>query len=200
MQGLMILAGFFCGTLVVSAIVGVLVYNRLVLLRHRYQNGFAQVDVQLQRRYDLIPNLVETAKGYLTHERETLTAVMHARNQAAAAQKQAAQQPGQPQAMDLLQRAEQALSSGLGRFYAVMENYPDLKANATMARVMEELSSTENRVAFARQAYNDFVMRYNADRERIPHVLFAYLFGFKPAHLLQLETPEARQAPKVSFS
>ena len=195
----MIFIGFILAIAVVAAFIGMMVYNRLVLLRHRYQNGYAQVDVQLQRRYDLIPNLVETAKGYLTHERETLTEVMEARNQAAAAQKQAAQQPGQPQVMDVLQRAEQALTSGLGRLYAVMENYPNLKADATMARVMEELTSTENRVAFARQAYNDFVMRYNAVRERIPHVLFAYLFGFGPARLLQLETPEARQAPKVSF-
>ena len=195
----MIFFGFILATAVLAALVGVAVYNRLVLLRHRYQNGYAQVDVQLQRRYDLIPNLVETAKGYLTHERETLTEVMQARNQAAAAQKKAAQQPGQPQVMDVLQRAEQALSSGLGRLYAVMENYPNLKADATMARVMEELTSTENRVAFARQAYNDFVMRYNAVRERIPHVFFAYLFGFGPARLLQLETSEARQAPKVSF-
>ncbi len=195
----MLFMGFILATAVVAAFVGVMVYNRLVMLRHRYQNGYAQVDVQLQRRYDLIPNLVETAKGYLTHERETLTEVMEARNQAAAAQKQAAQQPGQPQVMDVLQRAEQALTSGLGRLYAVMENYPNLKADATMARVMEELTSTENRVAFARQAYNDFVMGYNAVRERIPHVLFAYLFGFGPAHLLQLETPEARQAPRVSF-
>ena len=199
MQALFVFFGFILATAVVAAFVGVVVYNRLVLLRHRYQNGYAQVDVQLQRRYDLIPNLVETAKGYLTHERETLTEVMQARNQAAAAQKQAAQQPGQPQVMEVLQRAEQALSSGLGRLYAVMENYPNLKADATMARVMEELTSTENRVAFARQAYNDFVMGYNAVRERIPHVLYAYLFGFGPAHLLQLETPEARQAPKVSF-
>jgi LemA protein len=174
-------------------------YNKLVKLRERYKNSFSQIDVQLQRRYDLIPNLVETARGYLTHERETLEAVMTARKQAMAAERQAHQRPGDPAMMDLLQRAEEMLSTSLGRLYAVVENYPDLKADATMARVMEELTSTENRVAFARQAFNDDVMQYNTARQAVPAVVVAQLFGFGPAQPFHIDQADAREPVRVSF-
>lgn len=174
-------------------------YNKLVTLRERYKNSFSQIDVQLQRRYDLIPNLVETAKGYLTHERETLEAVMTARSQAMSAEQKATQQPGDPPTMDLLQQAEGMLSDSLGRLYAVVENYPDLKADATMARVMEELTSTENRVAFARQAFNDHVMQYNTARQSVPTILVAQLLGFGPAQPFRVEHAEAREPVRVSF-
>ena len=175
-------------------------YNRLVALRNRYQNAYAQIDVQLKRRYDLIPNLVETAKGYIRHERGTLEAVITARNAAAAANVKAAQSPGDAAAMKELSGAESALTGTLGRLFAVAEAYPDLKANTTMMSLMEELTSTENKVAFARQAYNDAVMTYNTQRETFPTNTIAAPFNFGPAELFVLEKPEEKEAPKVSFS
>jgi LemA protein len=175
-------------------------YNRLVSLRNRFKNAFAQIDVQLKRRYDLIPNLVETAKGYLAHERGTLEAVITARNAAAGASVRAAQTPGDPSAMRALGSAETALTGTLGRLFALAEAYPDLKANQTMASLMEELTSTENKVAFARQAYNDSVMTYNTQRESFPSNLLAGMFNFTPAELFQVEQPGEKEAPKVTFS
>ena len=183
-------------TLIGLAVIAVVViyiiaiYNQLVSYRNQFKNGFAQIDVQLQRRHDLIPNLVESAKAYMSHERGTLTEVMEARNGAVNAQKDAATDPGM---------AEGMLDNALAKFYAVAENYPDLKANETVQQLMEELSSTENRVAFARQAYNDSVMSYNIHREKFPNNIVAGLFSFKPTAQLELESPEARTAPKVSF-
>ncbi|RUO34213.1 LemA family protein [Aliidiomarina sanyensis] len=177
------------------------VYNQLVALKNRYQNAFAQIDVQLKRRYDLIPNLVETAKAYLKHERETLEAVVEARNQAAAALKNASAAPGDAQAMGQLAGAEGALSNALGRLNVVMEAYPDLKANQNMMQLSEELTSTENRVAFSRQSFNDSVMAYNTYRQSFPPVFFASMFGHPTdATLLQFEDREAIQkAPEVKF-
>ncbi len=174
-------------------------YNKLVRLRGRWQNAFAQIDVQLQRRHDLIPNLVETAKGYMAHERETLEAVIQARNQAMAALKAAEAAPGDPNAMNQLARGEGALDGALGRLFAVMESYPDLKANQNMMQLSEELTTTENKVAFSRQAYNDAVTTYNIYIATFPPVLFAGMLGFKGAQLLEVESEEARKAPKVSF-
>jgi len=174
-------------------------YNTLVSLRNRFKNAYSQIDVQLKRRYDLIPNLVETIKGYMQHERNTLEAVIAARNVAASANTNAARQPGSPAAMKELASAEGALTGMLGRLFAVAEAYPDLKANQNMARLMEELSSTENKVAFARQAYNDSVMTYNTTREKFPSTLIAGTFHFEPAELFEIEKPEQKEAPKVSF-
>jgi LemA protein len=174
-------------------------YNRLVTLRNRYKNAFSQIDVQLKRRYDLIPNLVETAKGYIKHERETLEAVVNARNRAVSAEQAASARPGDPEAMRQLQGAEAGLTGALGRLIAVAEAYPDLKANQTMQALMEELTSTENRVAFARQSYNDGVTAYNTARETMPTALLAGAFGFQEAHLWEIEAPQEREAVKVSF-
>jgi len=174
-------------------------YNRLVGLRNRFKNAFAQIDVQLKRRYDLIPNLVDTAKGYIKHERGTLEAVVNARNIAAAASARAAQVPGDAAAMKELSGAESALTGVLGRLFALAEAYPDLKANTTMMSLMEELTSTENKVAFARQSYNDAVMVYNTARETFPSNLVAGMFNFAAAELFVVEKPEERQAPKVQF-
>jgi LemA protein len=174
-------------------------YNRLVALRNRFQNAYAQIDVQLKRRYDLIPNLVETAKGYIKHERGTLEAVIAARNAASAANLAAAKSPGDAAAMKQLSGAETALTSTLGRLFAVAEAYPDLKANTTMMTLMEELTSTENKVAFARQAYNDSVMAYNTQRETFPTNMIAAPFNFGPAELFVIEKPEQKEAPQVSF-
>ena len=174
-------------------------YNRLVALRNRFKNAYAQIDVQLKRRYDLIPNLVETAKGYIKHERGTLEAVIAARNAASAANLAAAKSPGDAAAMKQLSGAETALTSTLGRLFAVAEAYPDLKANTTMLSLMEELTSTENKVAFARQAYNDSVMAYNTQRETFPTNLIAAPFNFGPAELFVIEKPAEKEAPKVSF-
>lgn len=176
------------------------VYNKLVALRNRYQNAFSQIDVQLKRRYDLIPNIVETAKGYLKHERETLEAVIAARNQASAAAKAAAAKPGDSGTMARLMGAEGALTGALGRLFAVVEAYPDLKANQNMAQVTEELTSTENKVAFARQAYNDFVMVYNTTRETFPNNFIATSFNFEKAELFEITNQEEKEAPKVSFT
>ncbi len=189
----------FLGIIVAIAVTCIVIYNNLITLRNRYKNAYSQIDVQLKRRYDLIPNLVETAKGYLKHERETLEAVITARNQANTANQKAAASPGEPGAMQDLIGAESVLTGALGRFFALAEQYPDLKANQTMSQLMEELSSTENKVAFARQAYNDAVMEYNISREKFPNALIAGPFGFKPAVLFEISAPEERKAVKVSF-
>lgn len=175
-------------------------YNKLVTLRNRFKNAYAQIDVQLKRRYDLIPNLVETAKGYLSHERETLEAVIAARNAASSANNSAAANPGDPAAMTQLASAEGMLGSALGRLFALSEAYPDLKANTTMMSLMEELTSTENKVSFARQAYNDAVMTYNTQREVFPSSIVASTFNFAAAEFFAVEEPGEREAPKVSFS
>ncbi len=186
--------------LVLIALFAITVYNRLVALKNRYQNAFAQIDVQLKRRYDLIPNLVETAKGYMKHERETLEAVINARNQAVTAGKQAAAKPGDPAAMQALSGAEMALTGSLGRLFALAESYPDLKANQNMLALQEELTSTENKIAFARQSFNDAVMSYNTRRESFPDSVIAGFGDFPAAQLFELEEPTQREAPKVSFS
>jgi LemA protein len=178
---------------------GASIYNSLVTLRNRYKNAFSQIDVQLKRRNDLIPNLVEVAKGYMSHERETLEAVVQARNAAVTAQQKAASNPGDPSAMKSLSAAEGQLGGTLGRLFALSEAYPDLKASQNMLALQEELTSTENKVAFARQSFNDAVMNYNTQRETFPAVLFSAALGFQPAQLFELETPKEREAPRVSF-
>lgn len=183
-----------------SALFVVGIYNKLVALRNRFKNAYAQIDVQLKRRYDLIPNLVETAKGYLTHERGTLEAVITARNAASTANTGAAANPGDPAAMQKIASAEGVLGGALGRLFALSEAYPDLKANTTMLSLMEELTSTENKVAFSRQAYNDSVMVYNTQREVFPSSIIASTFQFNAAELFAVAEPEQREAPKVSFS
>jgi LemA protein len=175
------------------------IYNRLIAGRNRFKNAFAQIDVQLTRRHDLIPNLVETAKGYMKHERETLEAVINARNTAVSGLKAAAADPSDPEAMKNLAAAEQGLSGALGRLFALSEAYPDLKANENMMQLSEELTTTENKVAFARQAYNDSVMTYNTLRESFPNNFFAGWFNFQAAELLEIEDEAKREVPKVSF-
>jgi LemA protein len=175
------------------------IYNSLVALRNQFKNAFAQIDVQLKRRYDLIPNLVETAKAYLKHEHETLEDVTKARNIAMAASQTAAANPADSGAVRGLASAEGGLSGALSRLMVVAEQYPDLKANQNMMQLTEELTSTENKIAFARQAYNDSVMAYNTSRETFPNVLLAGMFGFLPAELFHVEEPAERSAPKVSF-
>lgn len=176
------------------------IYNNLVALRNRFKNAFSQIDVQLKRRYDLIPNLVEIAKGYMKHERETLEAVIQARNQAQQVEKSVAENPADSGAIKKLAGSEQVLSGALGRFFALSESYPDLKANQNMMQLTEELTSTENKISFARQAFNDAVMHYNTAREKFPNIIFANMFGFAVASQFELEAPETeRQAPKVSF-
>ncbi|MFM1851685.1 MAG: hypothetical protein RIS54_1369 [Verrucomicrobiota bacterium] len=176
------------------------IYNTLVTLRNRFKNAFAQIDVQLKRRYDLIPNLVETAKGYVKHERETLEAVIKARNIAASAAEAVATNPANGGAVKSLMGAEAGLAGALSRLMVVAEQYPDLKANQNMAQLTEELTSTENKIAFARQAFNDSVMTYNTTREVFPNVIFAGMFGFTPAELFTVENPAERNAPQVKFS
>src|SRR3954471_582267 len=176
------------------------IYNSLVTLRNRFKNAFAQIDVQLKRRYDLIPNLVEIAKGYMKHERETLEAVIKARNVAYAASQSAAANPADANAMKGLVSAETGLTGALSRLMVVSEQYPELKANQNMLQLTEELTSTENKIAFARQAYNDSVMTYNTTRETFPNVIFSGMFGFQPAELFKIEDPAERNAPKVSFA
>ena len=186
---------------VAALVIGMIAtYNGLVTVRNRFRNAFSQIDVQLKRRYDLIPNLVETAKGYMAHERQTLDAVIAARSGAVQAAQRAAGAPGSAEAMRGLAQAEAGLTGALGRLFAVVEAYPQLKANETMLALQEELTSTENRVAFARQGYNDTVMEYNIRRERFPANFIATLFAFVPAEPLQAtERPEERAAPRVSF-
>jgi LemA protein len=191
--GFIVVVGLFLVIFVIGA------YNSLVRLRNRYKNAYSQIDVQLKRRYDLIPNLVETAKGYLAHERGTLEAVIAARNTAVTANTRAAQNPGETSAMKEISSAESALSGAMGRLFALAEAYPDLKANTTMLSLMEELTSTENKVSFARQAYNDSVMAYNTRREVFPTNLIAGPFNFGPAELFVIDKPEQKEAPKVSF-
>ena len=188
------------GIAVVVLLWVVAIYNQLVSLSQRFKNAFAQIDVQLKRRYDLIPNIVETAKGAMAHERETLEAVIQARNSAAAAATKAAVNPGDAAAIGSLGAAETALTQSLGRFFALAEAYPDLKANQNLLSVQEELSSTENKVAFARQAFNDSVTSYNTYCSSFPPILFAGTFGFQPASLLEFDdAAEIKEAPKVSF-
>lgn len=174
-------------------------YNGLVTLRNRFQNAYAQIDVQLKRRYDLIPNLVETAKGYMKHERETLDAVIRARNTAMAAGKQAAENPGDPKAIQNLTTAEVALSGSLNRFIGLSEAYPDLKANQNMLALQEELTSTENKISFARQAFNDAVTAYNTATELFPNNIVAGMGNFQRAALWELTEPEQKEPVKVSF-
>tara|TARA_B100001971_G_C18267858_1_gene595735 strand:+ start:24244 stop:24843 length:600 start_codon:yes stop_codon:yes gene_type:complete len=194
-----ILLAIFVAFCVVIALWVMGVYNGLVTLRNRFKNAFAQIDVQLKRRYDLIPNLVETAKGYLSHERETLEAVIAARNGAASAGQAAASDPGNPDAIKNLMGAETALTGAMSKFFALSESYPDLKANQNMMQLTEELTSTENKIAFARQAYNDAVMTYNTKREVFPAVLFSNTLGFREAQLFEITEAQEREAVKVSF-
>ena len=189
----------FLGIIILVVVLVVGMYNNLVRLRNAFKNAFAQIDVQLTRRHDLIPNLVETVKGYIKHERETLEAVIAARNQAIAGLKAASADPANAKAMQTLGSAEMALGGALGRLLAVVEAYPDLKANQNMMQLSEELSSTENRVSFARQGYNDSVMSYNNARETFPSSMIAGTFGFQPAALLEIESPAKREVPKVGF-
>ncbi len=190
----------FLAVVVALIVWAIAIYNGLVQLKNRFKNAFAQIDVQLKRRYDLIPNLVETVKGYIKHERETLEAVIKARNQAIGAAQAASAAPGNPAAMQALSQAEGALTGVLGRMFALAEAYPDLKANQNMLALQEELTSTENKVSFARQGYNDAVMDYNTKRESFPDNIFAGMFGFGPAELLQAtESVEERKAPQVKF-
>ncbi|MGB0133921.1 LemA family protein [Dokdonella sp.] len=185
---------------VIFAFYAISIYNGLVTARNAYKNAFAQIDVQLTRRYDLIPNLVETAKGYMKHEKETLEAVILARNSAVSDLSAAKANPGDPQAMKQLAGAENALTQTLGKLFALSEAYPDLKANQNMMQLSEELTTTENKVAFARQAYNDSVMSYNNAREVFPSSIVANMFSFQEAQLLEIDAPEKREAVKVSFT
>ncbi len=200
MTALLIVLGVLFLLVVILGLWAVGIYNSLVTLRNRFKNAFAQIDVQLKRRYDLIPNLVETAKGYLKHERETLEAVIKARNIAASAAQTAAANPADGNAMRGLMSAEAGLGGALSRLMMVVEQYPDLKASQNMAQLTEELTSTENKIAFARQAYNDSVMTYNTKRETFPTVLVAGALGFQPAELFKIEDPGERNAPKVQFT
>lgn len=191
----------FLGIIAVLVAWVIAIYNKLVALKNQYQNGFAQIEVQLKRRYDLIPNLIETAKGYISHERETLEAVVNARNQAMAGLKAASADPSNGAAMQELASAEGVLGSALAKLNVVVEAYPDLKANENMMQLSEEITTTENRVAFARQAYNDQIMEYNTYRQSFPPMVFANMFGHPTdATLLEFEDSEAiQEAPKVSF-
>lgn len=193
--GLMVIVG----AIVVLILWVVGIYNGLVKLRNRFKNAFAQIDVQLKRRYDLIPNLVETAKGYLKHERETLEAVIAARNMAAGAREKAASDPTDPNAMRALAGAEVGLAGVLGRLFALAEAYPDLKANQNMMQLTEELTTTENKISFARQAYNDAVMHYNNKREMFPSNFIAGMFNFKEAAFFEVEDEAEREAVEVKF-
>ena len=200
MSTALILLGVIVVVIVILGLWVTGIYNALVALRNRFKNAFAQIDVQLKRRYDLIPNLVEVAKGYMKHESTTLEAVIKARNIALAASQSAAANPADANAMKGLVSAETGLTGALSRLMVVSEQYPDLKANQNMMQLTEELTSTENKVSFARQAYNDSVMTYNTTRETFPNVIFAGMFGFLPAELFKIDDPTERNAPKVSFT
>ena len=189
----LLVVGFFVLLFFIS------IYNGLVARRNRFKNGYGQIDVQLKRRYDLIPNLVESVKGYMAHEKGTLEAVISARNQAANASAKAAANPGDPEAMKTLMVAESSLGGTLGRLFALSEAYPDLKANQNMMQLQEELTSTENKVGFSRQAFNDSIMDYNIYRETFPNVIVAGMTGFVTAQQFTLENPTEREAPKVKF-
>jgi LemA protein len=200
MSAILIILGLLAAIVIILGLWVVGIYNALVALRNRFKNAFAQIDVQLKRRYDLIPNLVEIAKGYLKHERETLEAVIKARNIAASAAQAAAANPADANAMRGLGTAEAGLVGALSRLMVVSEAYPELKANQNMIQLTEELTSTENKISFARQAYNDSVMTYNTTRETFPNVIFAGMFGFLPAELFKIDDPTERNAPQVKFS
>ena len=197
---LLTIIGPFLLILVIALIWGIRIYNKLVSGRNGFENAFGQIDVQLTRRYDLIPNLVETAKGYMKHEKETLEAVIEARNQAASATQSVAKAPGDPQAMQQLMGAEAALTGTLGRLFALAEAYPDLKANSNMLSLQDELTSTEDKVSYAREGFNNAVTRYNILRESFPDLIIASMFKFDAAELFVVDAPEQREAPKVSFS
>lgn len=187
--------------LIIVAIIvfGIVIYNRLVTSRNGYKNAFAQIDVQLTRRHDLIPNLVETAKAYMAHEKDTLEAVISARTEAVSQLKQAKLDPTDPNVMSQLGAAENGLSAALGKLFALSEAYPDLKANENMMQLSEEITTTENKVAFARQAFNDAVMNYNNLREAFPNNIISNFFSFLPAQMLEIESEDMRQVPKVQF-
>ena len=194
------MAGYIFLAVIVFVIIYVIsIYNGLITLRNQFKNAFSQIDVQLQRRYDLIPNLIEVAKGYLKHEKETLEAVIKARNQAVSASKNAAERPDNSGVIDALNIAEGALAGAMGRFMALAEAYPDLKANQSMQQLMEALASTENKIAFSRQHFNDSIMTYNNQREQFPNSIIANFFRFQVAKMLEIESSEARQAVKVKF-
>ncbi len=188
------------GLVVLLLIWGVATYNKLIQLKNRYVNAFAQIDVQLQRRYDLIPNLIETAKGYMQYEKETLTQVVQARSDALKAEQKALQNPGEAKTMADLAKAEGVLSGRMTGFLALAENYPDLKANQTMQQLMEELSTTENKIAFARQAFNDAVMTFNTYRDQFPAVIVSNMFGYVLATFFEVEDEKVKENIKVSFS
>jgi LemA protein len=196
---LLVVPGVIVGVIVLLAMFIAGIYNGLVTLRNRYKNAYSQIDVQLKRRYDLIPNLVEAVKGYMAHEKGTLNEVIEARNRAMSAGQQASANPGDPTAMQKLNQAEGQLGGALGRMFALSEAYPDLKANTNMLQLQEELTSTENKVSFARQAFNDAVTAYNTKREVFPNVIFAGMFGFFPAELFQVESEAVKEAPKIKF-
>ena len=194
-MGFWILLALIAGVVIFA----ISIYNRLVNLRNRVKNAFAQIDVQLTRRHDLIPNLVEAVKGYMGHERETLEAVIQARTTAVAGLKNAAADPSSAKAIQELAGAEAALTGTLGKLFALSESYPELKANENVIQLQEELTSTENKVAFSRQAFNDAVLQYNNTRENFPNNLMAGFFNFEAAEFLQIESVEKREVPKVSF-
>jgi LemA protein len=200
MNTALIILLIFAAIFVILALWVAGIYNSLVALRNRFKNAFAQIDVQLKRRYDLIPNLVETAKGYLKHEHETLEDVIKARNIAYTASQSAAANPADASAVKSLLSAESGLTGALSRLMVVSEQYPNLKADQTMMQLTEEITSTENKISFARQAYNDFVMSYNTTRQTFPNVVFAGMFGFTDAQLFQIDDATERNAPKVSFT
>lgn len=196
----MITLAVIIGVIVIIGFYGVAVYNRLIELKNRFINSFSQIDVQLQRRYDLIPNLVETAKSYMKFEQETLTKIIEARNMAKDAASQAAMSPADSAAMQNLNIAETGLTGSMGKFFALVENYPDLKANQNMQQLMEELSSTENKISFARQAFNDAVMFYNTYRTQFPPVILANLFGFEAAKHFEISDERAKNPVQVAFN
>lgn len=189
----------FWAILIIAIVYAVSVYNGLISLRNQFKNAFAQIDVQLQRRYELIPNLVEAVKAYLSHEKDTLTQVINARNQAITAEQMAAKNSDNQYAINQLGEAEGVLNQALGKLMVLSEAYPDIKANSTIQNLMEELKSTENRVGFARQAFNDAVMVYNTEREKFPNNLVANMTGFQQATLLNVSNPEAKEPVRISF-